>query len=155
MSENVFCNNSFTWCNPCHNFLNIQSYVDNKIVLFNMDTSSSINAPGVQIPNYPLSTADLSRPMKHTGSVNRRSWGVLHDGDGSRSCSRHGAVVPLMQPASNEILDITFVAAAKAMFLQLHERPQPMRTCGHIAAYSAGTAVKRRMSGIEEVLQDH
>jgi hypothetical protein len=64
-------------------------------------------------------------------------------------------VVPLMQPASNEILDITFVAAAKAMFLQLHERPQPMRTCCHDAAYSAGTAVKRRMSGIEEVLQDH
>jgi hypothetical protein len=37
-------------------------------------------------------------------------------------------VVPLTQPAADEILDFTYVAAAKAMFVQLHERPQPTRT---------------------------
>jgi hypothetical protein len=69
----VFCSYLFTWCNPCHNFLNIQSYVDNMTVLFSIDTSSSTNAPGVQIPNYLLVTGDLSRSIEHSGSVTSTS----------------------------------------------------------------------------------
>jgi hypothetical protein len=38
-----------------------------------MDTSSSTNAPGVQIPNYSWATGDLSRSIEHSGSVNSTS----------------------------------------------------------------------------------
>jgi hypothetical protein len=51
-------------------------------------------------------------------------------------------VVPVTQPAPDEVLDFTFVSSAKAMFVQLHERPQAMRTYGHIAACSAGAPVR-------------
>jgi hypothetical protein len=133
----VFCSYLFTWCNPCHNFLNIQSYVDNVTVLFSMDTSSSTNAPGVQIPNYPLATGDLSRSIEHSGSVTSTSseeageyyaMAMAHVVAADMVQAYAIIVVPLTQPAADEILDFTFVAAAKAMFVQLHERLQPMRT---------------------------
>jgi hypothetical protein len=119
-------------------------------VLFSMDISSSTNAPGVQIPNYPLATGDLSRSIEHSGSVTSTSSeeaGEYYAMATDMVQADAIIVVPLTQPAADEILDFTFVAAAKAMFVQLHERPQPMRTYGHVAAYSAGTAVKPLVIG--------
>jgi hypothetical protein len=116
-----------------------------------METSSSTNATGVQIPNYPLAAGDLIRSIEHSGSVVATS--TEEDGEYYAMAMAHVMaadlvpqdaiiVVPLTQPAPDEVLDFTFVSRAKSMFVQLHERPQPLRTYGHVAAYSAGAPVR-------------
>jgi hypothetical protein len=45
-------------------------------IFVQIETSSSMNATGVQIPNYPLATGDLIRSIEHSGSVvaTSREW---------------------------------------------------------------------------------
>jgi hypothetical protein len=115
-------------------------------IFVRMGTSSSTNATEVQIFNYPLAMGDLIRSLEHTGSVVATS--TEEDGESYAMAMAHVVaadmvpqdaiiVVPLTQPAPDEVLDSTFVSRATSIFLQLqlHERPQPMRTYGHVACH--------------------
>jgi hypothetical protein len=51
-------------------------------------------------------------------------------------------MVPLAPPADNEVLDFTFEARAKAMFVTIFETPQSRNTYGRVASYSTGTVDK-------------
>ena len=39
-------------------------------------------------------------------------------------------VVPLSAPAEGVISDFTFLATAQLLFIQVHDKPQPLRTYG-------------------------
>jgi hypothetical protein len=54
-------------------------------------------------------------------------------------------VITLSSPADNEIFDFTFIATAQLLFVQLHGRPQPLRTYGRCVGYSMG-AVDRPLA---------
>jgi hypothetical protein len=54
-------------------------------------------------------------------------------------------VITLSSPADNEIFDLTFIATAQLLFVQLHGRPQPLRTYGRCVGYSMG-AVDRPLA---------
>ena len=48
-------------------------------------------------------------------------------------------VIPLNTPKTDEVLNFTFLAASKLLYLQVHEKPQTRMTYGHCANFSAGT----------------
>ena len=119
--------------------------------LFVMESSSSSNATGIFIPNYPLAAGDLLRAIEHSGSVVSSST----DDDGEYYAMAMAQVlpaeqlpaesiivIPLTTPRVDEALDFTFMAAAECMFVKIHETPQARRTYGHCAAYSVDCAYK-------------
>lgn len=48
-------------------------------------------------------------------------------------------ILPLTPPADGQVMDFTYLAASKHMFIKIRIRPQPMYTYGRCMAYSDGT----------------
>jgi hypothetical protein len=48
-------------------------------------------------------------------------------------------VIPLTRPEVGEVLNFSYVARSKVMFVQLHAKPKQFMTYGHCLDYSTGT----------------
>jgi hypothetical protein len=51
-------------------------------------------------------------------------------------------IIPLTPPSEDDILNFTYLAREKSMFVKLHETLRERNTYGHIMSYSAGTSDK-------------
>jgi hypothetical protein len=110
--------------------------------------SSSVNVGGLQLPSFPLVSGGFARLFDIAGSISPTSteesgeffaMELAHVVPAEMVPSNSIIVIFLTVPGENEIFDFSFIAATDLMFVQLHERPQPIRTYGHCLAYSEGT----------------
>jgi hypothetical protein len=120
-----------------------------------MDTSTFSRATGVSVPTHELISGGLLRQLEHAASVAATSTDDAGEFfsllakvlPATEVESGAIVIVPLASPADNEVLDFTFVAQAKAMFVTIFETPQSSNTYGHVASYSTGTVDKPVSSG--------
>ena len=115
-----------------------------------MDSASSVEESGVHLPVYESITGHLLRQFEHVSSVASTST----DDDGetyalfasmtSAEDVPDGSImiVPLIPPMVTDVLDFTFLASGKSLFVKIHEVPRGRNTCGHVVSYSAGTVDK-------------
>jgi hypothetical protein len=110
--------------------------------------SSSVNVGGVQLPSFPLVSGGFARLFDIAGSISPTSteesgeffaMALAHVVPAEMMPSNSIIVIPLTVPGENELFDFSFIEATDLMFVQLHERPQPIRTYCHCLAYSEGT----------------
>ena len=113
-----------------------------------MESASSVVEFGVHLPAYELISGDLLRQIEHASSVVAASTDDLGEFYAMAMAVSVPAamvadssiiVVPLSPPGDGEIIDFTYLAGGKSMFVKVHDTPQPRMTYGHIASYSAGT----------------
>jgi hypothetical protein len=109
--------------------------------------NSSVNVGGVQLPSFPLVSGDFARLFDIAGTISPTStedsgelfaMAFAHVVSAEIVPSNSIIVIPLTFAREDEAFDFTFVAAAPLLFVQLQEKPQPIRTYGRCVAYSDG-----------------
>lgn len=104
-----------------------------------MATSSSVTVSGVVLPTYPLVAGELLRAFEHAASIEdgqtdddgeQYAMQMVHSVPAAEVPANSIIVIPLTAPRADEALDITFLAASKSMFFQIHEKPQARMTYG-------------------------
>jgi hypothetical protein len=112
-----------------------------------MSASSEVT-DGVHLPEYALISGNILRQFEHASSITSTSTddsGEMFALFAEKVLAENvpsGAVmvIPLTAPTDDDLLDFTFLAKGRSMFVKIHEVPRARNTYGHVASYSAGTA---------------
>ena len=102
-------------------------------------TASSVEIGGVMIPAYPLENA-VSIVAGHTDdegeyfAMQMVSWVPAADVPAISV-----VVITLDTPQADGVVNYTFLALCKSMFLQVHDKPQTRLIYGHCSNFSEGT----------------
>ena len=114
-----------------------------------MSTSaSSVEIGGVEVPAYPAAGGALVRALEDAASIvagysddegEQFAMQMIFSVPAAEVPVNSVVVIPLNTPKTDEVLNFTFLAACKLMFLQIHEKPQTRVTYGHCANFSVGT----------------
>lgn len=116
-----------------------------------METSSSVNAVEVRIPNYPLAEGDLLHAIENSASFSPTSteeegeyfaMAMARMDPAAEVQGDSIIIIPLTHPTGDDVQDFTFLSRSDLMFVQLVAKPQTLRTYGRCVAYSAGTTVR-------------
>ena len=104
-------------------------------------------APGVYLPAYQSLEVALLQALEHASSVLPTSsdnegefyaMAMAHVLPAAAVPNEAIIVIPLTPPEDGQALDLTYLAASKSMFAQVHEKPQARMIYGHCLAYSTG-----------------
>ena len=94
---------------------------------------------GIQLPTFPMVSDDLFRLIEAAASVvptSTEEFGeyfakaIVQITTAELMPAESIVVVPLSAPAEGVISDFTFLATAQLLFIQVHDKPQPLRTYG-------------------------
>ena len=112
-------------------------------------SASASASQGVRLHSYVLASGSLQRAMENASSIRDDSTDEQGEEFYATIASTNTAaivtadsvmILPLSDPAENEVLDFTYLAASDLMFVQIHGTPQPRMTYGHCLEYSHGVA---------------
>ncbi len=111
-------------------------------------SSSSVAVQqGVRLPSYILAPGFLQRAMENASSICAGSPNEQGEEFSVAMAVTHTAatvpaesvmILPLSDPAENEVLDFDYLATSDLMFIQIHGTPQTRMTYGHCLEYSRG-----------------
>ena len=103
---------------------------------------------GAQLPTFPMVSEELFRLIEAAASAVPTSteefgeyfaMSLVQIMTAELLPAESIIVIPLLAPAEGGILDFTFLATVQLLFIQVHDKPQPLRTYGRCVGYSTGT----------------
>ena len=113
-----------------------------------MESISSASMVGVQLPTFLMVSEDVFRLIEAAASAVTTSteefgeyfaMSLVQIVTAELLPAESIIVIPLSAPAEGGIFDLTSIATVQLMFIQVHDKPQPLRTYGRCVGYSTGT----------------